>query len=158
MKPGTFPLFAASIIYLSFFISCCSTKSTQSHVETQAALPLFEITYSETGGLTGMTQTFQLKSTGETVARHQLPGKADTVMWAGTVGIDDVGKLQKELEACGLSTMKLIGRGNMTSRLVYATADTSYEFSWAGAGAMADIPDSLKSWISHYKLFFNLKK
>ena len=157
MKAGAFPFLAALIIYLSFFISCCSTKSTPSHVETQAAISPFEITYSETGGLTGMRQSYLLQSTGKAAVHQQLPGKKDSVIWAGTFKADEIARLQKELEACGLSDMKLSGRGNVTSSLVYATADTSYEYSWAGAGAMADIPDSLKSWISHYKLFFNLK-
>ncbi len=158
MKYGIVPLLAASLFFMSFMMSCCSTKSGQPQVETQAVIAPFTIHYSESGGLTGMKQTYQLQSTGTAALHQQLPGASDSVIWAGRLSAEEIAGLQKELQACGLSGMSLTGRGNMTSRLVYATADTSYEFSWAGAGAAATIPDELKSWVLNYKSFFNPKK
>ena len=157
MKPGV-SSFLAAILTAAIFISCCTIKSEKTQVETRSVISPFSIHYSESGGITGMKQSYQLESTGELTLHQQLPGTSDSVVWAGTLSADKVISVQKELQACGLSDMSLTGRGSMTSRLLYATADTSYEFSWAGAGAVAAIPEELKSWVLNFKSFFNPKK
>ena len=143
-----------SVLILTFLLfTACNSKKAQSIDSQELGITEpFDITYSEGGGLTGMVDTFHLNSSGAVEHFRSLPGQQDSLISSKNVPTTELAKLQQSLLASTILNEQLDKKGNMTTKLTYATADTAYSFSWPGAGATSEMSQDLKKWLAQLKI------
>ncbi len=142
----------STLVISSLVLASCNSKKSKT-VSTQQltiAEP-FDLTYSEGGGITGIIESYHLKSSGTIKYFKKLPSQQDSLIWTKEAPTDELTTLQQSLLSSNILNESLNGKGNMTSRLIYATSDTSHSLSWAGVGAAGDVSPELKSWLAQLK-------
>ena len=141
-----------SVLLISIVLFSCNSKKSKTTVHQLEISEPFEITYSEGGGITGQVQSYHINSSGLIEYFIKMPGESDSLVWSRQVATEKLAHLQNSLTSSSILNESIQSSGNMTSSLTYATADTSYNFSWAGVGSMSDAPADMKKWISQLKL------
>ena len=145
-------LFIWVLIFTSLKITSCNSKKSKAFDSQQLYIAEdFNITYSEGGGITGLIEIYHLSSSGAIEHFRTLPGQQDSLIWSKEVETTELVELQQSLLESNILNETLNEKGNMTTKLTYTTADTSYSFTWAGTGSMSDISEELKLWLTQLK-------
>lgn len=148
-------IFLVSLIFTALVSTSCNSKKSKAVSSQQLDMTEpFDITYSEGGGLTGLVEFYHITSTGTVEFFQKRPGQQDSLMWSKEVPTHELAKLQQSLVSSTILDQPLNDKGNMTSSLTYATADTSYSLFWSGAGAASDVSPELKAWLAQLKNLF----
>ena len=144
-------------ISVALLIGCGSCKMDvenehQSLNKEAKSLPIFKIVLSSGGGFTGLSNGYSLFSNGNVEKWRQLSAVKDSVVWISQVDSSKIYNFKNDLETSGITNKTYNGTGNITTRLKYETKDSTYNWSWKGAGDESDVPLEIKP------LFENIKK
>ena len=151
-------IFFFTLVLTAVVISCNSKKAQSIQTQQLDITEPFDISYSEGGGITGQVDSYHLASTGLVEHFIKMPGRSDSLIWRKNISEEELARLQHALTASSILNETLKTRGNMTSSLTYATADTSYNFSWAGVGAMSEVSPDMKKWLVQLKALLQLNE
>lgn len=129
-------------------LACSNTSDRESRSAAEGASN-FEIALSSGGGFTGLYRGCRLYADGR-VEAWQERGGGDSLLWQRSVDVELVEKLRGKLLKSGALGRPHNTAGNMTVAIVYATADTSYRWSWdQSKGA----PAELAAWYQETRSF-----
>jgi hypothetical protein len=139
---------AAIAISLAFASVSCQKQTAKgpSAAAPQAIAPPqpFTLTLSSGGGFAGLYQGFTLTSAGEVRAWERRPGAAESPVWKAQGNPDSILAFARDLDkSLGVD---LHGTGNMTTRILYALPDSTYQWSISGAGPSPDAPEPFRTW------------
>jgi len=156
MKKNKFPIYLI-ILLLVYVMSNleCSSKEVESgtaelvpvnKIKIESKTRPFKISLSRGGGFTGLKSGYTLFSEGRINHWKQLNRVKDTVYSSQQIDSSKIIWFQEELERTGIFGKTYSGTGNITSYLKYETNDTTYLWSWQGAGISGNIPNELIDW------------
>ena len=104
----------------------------------------FKISLSTGGGFTGLTRGYHLYADGRVEAWRRFASRKDTILAVVQADPSRLRLFQRRLEQSGLLQKTYRETGNMTTRLTYNLADTTYTWSWSGAGN--GLAPEIKDW------------
>ena len=103
----------------------------------------FSISISSGGGFTGLVRGYRLQSEGQVVAFERRTAKDESILWTRSIDAGTMHSFAQKLLATGLLDQRAQEYGNVTSRIVYQSSDSTFVWTWSGSEPK---PSAVAGW------------
>jgi hypothetical protein len=94
---------------------------------------LFSISISSGGGFSGLVRGYRLQSDGKIVAFERRSATGESNLWSRSIDAGTMRSFAQKLLATGLLGQTSREYGNITSRIVYESSDSTFVWTWSGS-------------------------
>ena len=103
----------------------------------------FSISISSGGGFSGFVRGYRLESKGRVVAFERRNPRDESILWTRSIDAGTMRSFAQKLLATGLLDQRAQGYGNITSRIVYQSSDSTFVWTWSGSEPK---PSAVAGW------------
>lgn len=93
----------------------------------------FSITISSGGGFNGFVRGYRLQSEGKIVAFVRRTATDESILWTRSTDARAMRSFSHKLLATGLLEQTAQEYGNITTRIVYESSDSTFVWTWSGS-------------------------